>query len=166
MKIVLFLMLGLLSLGIGSFAVNVPDAGVAILLDQLALLLFFLALGLAQDYGMSKMTQTAGRGKSHNLPHGSPAGILTLRGSGKFNDPIPKADTGVTIQSTTHPGAQEFASFVIAELNKRGYDAARQKDPPFDKNPDPQIWVKVEMRPKGTQGGFKLQAIRDIQKEE
>jgi hypothetical protein len=166
MKIVLFLMLGLLSLGIISFAVDVPDADLAILLDLLAVLLLFLAFGLAQDYGMSKMTQTAGRGESHNLPHGLPAGILTLRGSGKFNDPIQKADTGVTIQSITHPGAQEFASSLIAELNKRGYDAARQKNRPFDKNPDPQIWVKVEMRPKGPQGEFELQAIREQKRKE
>lgn len=165
MKIVLFLMLGLLSLGIISFAVGVPDADLAILLDLLAVLLLFLAFGLAQDYGMSKMTQRAGRGKSHNLPHGLPAGILASRRSGKFNDPIPKADTGVTIQSTTHPGAQEFASSLIAELNKRGYDAARQDDPSFDRNPDQQIWVKVEIRPKGPQGEFMLQAIRDTQKE-
>jgi hypothetical protein len=54
MKIVLFLMLGLLSLGIVSFAVNVPDAKVAILLDLLAVLLSFLALGTAQDYWTSK----------------------------------------------------------------------------------------------------------------
>jgi hypothetical protein len=166
MKIVLFLMLGLLSLGTGSFAVNVPDADLAILLDLVAVLLLFLALGLAQDYGTSKMTQTARRGKSQNLSHGSPAGILTLRGSGKFNDPIPKADTGVTIQFTTHPGAHEVASSLIAELNKRGYDAARQKDRPFDKNPDPQIWVKVEMRPKGPQGEFELQAIREHKRKE
>jgi len=54
MKIALFLMLGLLSLGIVSFAVNVPDTDVAILLDLLAVLLLFLSLGLAQDYGTSK----------------------------------------------------------------------------------------------------------------
>jgi hypothetical protein len=68
MKIVLFLMLGLLSLGIGSFAVNVPDAGVAILLDQLAVLLLFLGLGRAQDYGTSRTTQTAGR-DWYSRPH-------------------------------------------------------------------------------------------------
>jgi hypothetical protein len=68
MKIVLFLMLGLLSLGIGSFAVKVPDAGVAILLDQLAVLLLFLALGLAQDYGTSRTTRIAGR-DWYSRPH-------------------------------------------------------------------------------------------------
>ena len=49
-------MLGLLSLGIISFAVGVPDADLAILLDLLACAALFLAFGLAQDYGMSKMT--------------------------------------------------------------------------------------------------------------
>jgi hypothetical protein len=47
-------------------------------------------------------------------------------------------------------------------LNKRGFDAKRQTDPPFEDKPDPVIWINVESRPRGPQGEYKLQAQKEI----
>jgi hypothetical protein len=87
-----------------------------------------------------------------------PAGIVSMRGTGKFNDPLVRADTGVIVQSTKVGFAPQFADAIIAELNKRGFDARRQTDPPFDNRATPEVWINVEARPKGPQGEYKLQA--------
>jgi hypothetical protein len=88
----------------------------------------------------------------------APGGIMEMReSSGKFGEPIAKATTGVRVQSTKDDTARRFATAFIAELNRRGFDADRQKDPPFGESKIPQIWVTVEPRPKGPQGEYKLQ---------
>jgi hypothetical protein len=91
-----------------------------------------------------------------------PANILSLKASGKYGDPIVGADTGVTIQSTKVGAAPEFALALVKELNEMGFDAKRQTDPPFDKDTtSPLVWVNVDVRPKGPQGEYKLQAERE-----
>jgi hypothetical protein len=91
-----------------------------------------------------------------------PAGIVTMRGAGKFNDPIVRADAGVMVQSTKVGGSPQFALAVIDELNKCGFDARRQTTPPFDEHSSfPEIWINIEARPKGPQGEYKLQAVRE-----
>jgi hypothetical protein len=92
----------------------------------------------------------------------APGGIMELRESGgKFREPIVKATTGVIVQATNDDPARRFATSLIAELNRRGFDAIRQKDPPFGTSKFPQIWVNIEPRPKGPQGEYKLQAERE-----
>jgi hypothetical protein len=93
-----------------------------------------------------------------------PAGTVTMRGSGKFNDPLVRAETGVVVQSTKVGDSPQFALAVIDELNKRGFDARRQTNPPFDSQSFTEIWINVEGRPKGPQGEYKLQAIKDAKK--
>jgi hypothetical protein len=87
-----------------------------------------------------------------------PGGIMEMRESGKFGAPIKRPLTGVIVQSTKDNTASKFAASVIAELTRRGFDAAKQTDPPFGEGKFPQIWVNVEPRPKGPQGEYKLQA--------
>lgn len=92
----------------------------------------------------------------------APGGVMEMRESGKWNEPIKPAETGVRVQCTRYPSACEFADALIRELTNRGFDARRQTDPPFDdKVQAPVIWVDVEPRPKGPQGEYKLQAERE-----
>jgi hypothetical protein len=90
-----------------------------------------------------------------------PAGFFEASVLAKFGDPIRPTQTGVVIQSTDDDAARKFATLLIAELNRRGFDATRQTDPPFQAAKFPQIWVNVEPRPKGSQGEYKLQAKRE-----
>ena len=87
-----------------------------------------------------------------------PSGMMEMRESGKFGGPIKAAVTGVIIQSTEDDAARKFATSLTVELTRRGFDAARQTDPPFVKGKFPQIWVNVEPRPRGPQGVLKLEA--------
>jgi len=87
-----------------------------------------------------------------------PTGIVEIKGGGKFGGPINSPLTGVTVQSTNDEGARKFAALLIAELNRRGFDATRQTNPSFGNGKFPQIWVNVEPRPKGPQGEYKLRA--------
>lgn len=89
-----------------------------------------------------------------------PGSILMMRETGKFGDPVKPSDTGVVVQSTMHESSRELAEAIIHELTTRGFDAIRQKDPPFDSNPAPQVWVNVWARPEGPQGEYKLAAQR------
>jgi hypothetical protein len=90
-----------------------------------------------------------------------PGGVMEMRESGKFGAPIKQPLTGVIVQSTKDNAARQFAASVIAELTRRGFDAAKQTDPPFGEGKFPQIWVNVEPRPKGPQGEYKLQTERE-----
>ncbi|MGO9589890.1 MAG: hypothetical protein ACLP3K_07580 [Candidatus Acidiferrales bacterium] len=90
-----------------------------------------------------------------------PGGIMEMRESGKFGEPIKRPLTGVIVQSTEDKPARDLAASLMAELNRRGFDAVKQTDPPFGKGKFPQIWVNVEPRPKGPQGEYKLQAERE-----
>jgi len=85
-----------------------------------------------------------------------PASILTVRASGKFGDPVRAPDTGVQVQSTRHEQSRQLADAIIHELVLRGFDAVRQKDPPFDPDPAPKVWINVWPRPEGPQGELKL----------
>lgn len=85
-----------------------------------------------------------------------PASILTMRETGKWGDPVKPSNTGVEVQSTKHEASRQLADAIIHELTVRGFDAIRQKEPPFDPNPAPQVWVNVNPRPEGPQGEFKL----------
>lgn len=92
----------------------------------------------------------------------APGGFMEMRESGKWNEGIKPAETGVRIQCTKYPAACDFADTVVKELTIRGFDAHRQTDPPFnDTVQAPQIWVNVEPRPKGPQGEYKIQAERE-----
>jgi len=51
---------------------------------------------------------------------------------------VKPAETGVEVQSTNHDASRQLADAIIGELTSRGFDAYRQKDPPFDPNPSPQ----------------------------
>jgi hypothetical protein len=90
-------------------------------------------------------------------------GIMSAAEGGKWNGTIAPGQTGVIIQSTNNPAAIDFALAVVRELSNRGFDAIRQKDPPFEKGTGPVIWINVEPRPKGPQGEYKLQAQRDAE---
>jgi hypothetical protein len=90
-----------------------------------------------------------------------PAGMVRMRESGRFGDPIKPIETGVILQSTKDERSSSLADAIIKELNGHGFDATRQKDPPFDDRPIPQVWVSVEPRPEGPQGEFKLEAKRE-----
>jgi len=90
-----------------------------------------------------------------------PAGVVHMQGYGRFGDPVRRLDTGVILQSTNDSASRSFADAIIKELTLRGFDAARQKDPPFTNDSTPQIRVNVEPRPAGPQGEFKLQAERE-----
>jgi len=79
-----------------------------------------------------------------------------MQGAGKFGDPVKPAETGVEVQSTSHDASRQLADAILGELTSRGFDAYRQKDPPFDPNPSPQAWLNVLARPDGPQGEFKL----------
>ena len=78
--------------------------------------------------------------------------------SGRLNQPIKRIETGVILQSTKDDLSRSLADAIIRELKVRGFDAARETDPPFDPNPAPQVWVNVEPRPNGPQGEYKLAA--------
>jgi hypothetical protein len=91
----------------------------------------------------------------------APGGIMDMREGGKWNGGIKSVDTGVVIQSTRAPAAIEFAAALIEELTRRGFDAKRQTDPPFEDKPSPIIWVTVGPRPSGPQGKYKLEAERE-----
>lgn len=78
--------------------------------------------------------------------------------SGRRGGPILRSESGVRLQSTRDDRSRRLADAIISELTKRGFDAARQVDPPFDPNPIPQVWVNVDPRPDGPQGEFKLAA--------
>jgi hypothetical protein len=100
--------------------------------------------------------------RSGDIVTNAPGGMMEMReSSGKFREPIVEPMTGVRVQSTKDEAARKFATLFIAELNRRGFDAIRQKDPPFGESKIPQIWVTVEPRPKGPQGEYKLQAEQD-----
>jgi len=87
-----------------------------------------------------------------------PASVMMFQESGRFGDPIKHVETGVIFQSTKDQRSRSLADAIVRELNSRGFDAARQRDPPFDDKPIPQVWVNVQPRPEGPQGEFKLQA--------
>jgi hypothetical protein len=89
----------------------------------------------------------------------APATLITMMESGRLG-PIRRSDTGVRVQSTKDERSRQLADAIIHELTVRGFDAARQTDPPFDPNPVPQVWVYVEPRPDGPQGEYKLAAQR------
>jgi hypothetical protein len=92
------------------------------------------------------------------------SGLMELRENSSFGDSVKQALTGVVIQSTKHDGAQKFAALMVEELNRIGFDAVRQTNPPFDDKPVPQIWINVEPRPKGPQGEYKLRAEEDLKR--
>jgi hypothetical protein len=89
-----------------------------------------------------------------------PGAVMTMLVGGRVG-PIRRSDTGVRIQSTGDERSRQLAAAIIHELIVRGFDAARQTDPPFDPNPAPQVWVYADPRPDGPQGEFKLAAQRD-----
>jgi hypothetical protein len=90
-----------------------------------------------------------------------PAGMVTMRESGHFGDPIKPVETGVIVQSTKHERSRALADAIVRELNARGFDAKRQTNPPFDDRPQPIVWLDVWPRPEGPQGEYKLQAERE-----
>jgi hypothetical protein len=87
-----------------------------------------------------------------------PGEIMSMRSAGKFGDPIKPFDFGVSVISTKDEISRNFAEHLIKELNNRGFDTYRQKDPAFKDSPVPQIEVFVHPRPQGPQGEYKLQA--------
>jgi outer membrane murein-binding lipoprotein Lpp len=89
-----------------------------------------------------------------------PTGQITAT-YGKQGQPIRRIGTGVIVQSTNDAGSRSLAEGIIHELMSRGFDATRQKDPPFGTNSAPTVWVEVVLRPEGAQGEYKLQAERD-----
>jgi hypothetical protein len=91
----------------------------------------------------------------------APIGQMVIRGSGKWNGEIQSVPTGVVIQSNRVPVAVEFAKALIKELADRGFDTTQPKDTPFVDRPEPVIWVNVQLRPRGPQGEYKLQAERE-----
>ncbi len=90
-----------------------------------------------------------------------PGEIVSMRSAGKFGDPIKPFDFGVSVISTKDETSRSLAEHLIKELNNRGFDAYRQKDPAFKDSSVPQIEVFVHSRPQGPQGEFKLQAERE-----
>lgn len=97
---------------------------------------------------------------AHTLRVYSPGSIMTMRENGRVGDPIGRDHTGVTVQSTRDQRSSQLADAIVQELTLRGFNAARQTDPPYDPNPVPQVWVNVDPRPIGPQGEFKLAAQR------
>jgi len=90
-----------------------------------------------------------------------PGEIMAMRSAGKFGDPIKPFDLGVSIISTKDEISRNFAEHLIKELNNRGFDTYRQKDPAFKDSSVPQIEVFVHPRPQGPQGEYRLQAERE-----
>ena len=99
---------------------------------------------------------------AHSLRIYPPGGVMTMMESGQLGEPIRRTVTGVTVQSTRDERSRQLADAIIHELTERGFDAARQTDPPFNPNPVPLVWVDVEPRPDGPQGEFKLTANRSL----
>jgi hypothetical protein len=89
-----------------------------------------------------------------------PGSFLSVQEGGRLGEPVRREQTGVIVQSTKDDSSRSLADAIIRELTVRGFDAARQTDPPFDPNPISQVWVNVESRPDGPQGEFKLAARR------
>lgn len=106
------------------------------------------------------ITEALQAGKISVQPPGS---FVRLEEAGKVGGPIKRIKTGVTVQSTNDFSSRLLAETIIKELTKRGFDAERPKDPPFDPNPNPQVWVEVRARPEGPQGEYKLQAEREAE---
>jgi hypothetical protein len=91
-----------------------------------------------------------------------PGGIVTMRGSGKFGDPIKPFDTGVAVSSAKGEHSRSLADSLVRELSSRGFDAKRGEDtPPKEDEMKPLIWVWVSPRPEGPQGEYKLQAEQE-----
>jgi hypothetical protein len=90
-----------------------------------------------------------------------PGDISMLHESGKWNDPVKPLDFGVSVLPTKDSASETLAKHLIEELNDRGFDAYRRKEPPFKDAKLPQIEVFVYSRPQGPQGEFKLQAERE-----
>jgi hypothetical protein len=90
-----------------------------------------------------------------------PGEIMQMRESGKFGDPIRSFPTGVSVLPTKDEVSQRFADRVVEQLNARGFDAVRRRDPPFKDDKVPQIELFIYPRPEGPQGEYKLQAERE-----
>jgi hypothetical protein len=90
-----------------------------------------------------------------------PAGIVSMRESGRFGDPIKPFDTGVTVSSAKDERSRSLADAIVRELTSRGFDATRGEDNPPKDERRPIVWIKVNPRPEGPQGEYKLQAERD-----
>jgi hypothetical protein len=93
---------------------------------------------------------------AHTLRVYPPGGIMSMLESGRLGGPIRRTETGVIVQSTGDERSRQLADGIIHELTVRGFNPARQTDPPVDPNPVPQVWVNVNPRPDGPQGEFKL----------
>ena len=92
-----------------------------------------------------------------------PGQIMEMRESGKFGDPIRPFPTGVSVLPTKDDVSQNFADRVVKQLNLRGFDAVRRKDPPSKDGKVPQIEIFVYQRPEGPQGEYKLQAEQEAE---
>jgi hypothetical protein len=73
----------------------------------------------------------------------------------------PPPPRGVVVSTTGEKGNNEAADALVKRLNALGFDASRSPHPLIDQQrPSPTVFVSVELRPEGPQGGAKLEATR------
>lgn len=89
-----------------------------------------------------------------------PADVMALHATGRFGDPITRINTGVNVNSTKDEHSRSLADAVVRELNARGFDATRGQDNPPKNEWRPIVGIRVNPRPEGPQGEYKLQAER------
>lgn len=90
-----------------------------------------------------------------------PNGIIMMRESGRFGEPIKPLEYGVSILPTKDEASQKLGNKLIEELNRRGFDSFRRKDPEFKDSKFPMVEIFVWSRPEGPQGEYKLRAERE-----